>query len=554
MKRFIFFVAVVMMMCGTVNAGINYYDFTQTTAEGQELAYIIDSDSTVFVGAPGKSPVTIDTIIVPSSVTYLGDTYTVIGLADQAFSFCTDVKRVILPESLTIIGMDAFESCYSIDSIIVPDAVTDIRGNAFSDCIAMEVLVIGKGVTNMGSNMILGTNSLTKVNYTGTVDQWNDIVFGGGSCNPIGKLHQLYINDTLLTDLVFESAANVTNAFSGCWGIQSITFAKNTTSIANSAFKNCTGLLSLYLGDSVISVGAYAFQNCTSLKTVTIASSVQTIGNFAFSGCAGLEEVTFLRTEPPVFSSNIFSSAQSGVQINVPCGALESYTSKLPSSFTNIVEGGQTPAYSVESDNKSQGTVMIMQEPVCPDFGMVFKAIPNTGYHFSVWSDGDSTNPRVLLLTQDTALIAYFEANVYSVTALSNNADYGTVEGGGTAKYLDTVVLTAIPGNNCDFVWWDDGNTNNPRTIVVTQDTVLTALFAPVTDGIDGVEHGGVTVSVIDRQIVVAGADGVRKEIFDVCGRRLYSSICGVGTYTVPAPGMYLLHVGESKTIRIMVL
>lgn len=548
----IMFVAALVMMCGIVKAGMYEYDFTQTTAEGLELAYIIVDDSTVYVGVPGKVAVTLDTVIVPSTVTYLGVTYTVRGLAAEAFSLSDGIKRVVLPSSLNVIGNSAFSDCYSIDTIVVPDAVTDIKESAFQNCTSLVVLVIGKGVVSMGNQMILGTNSLVKVNYMGKADQWNAISFGTSSSNPIAKLHQLYINDTLLTDLVFDTATTVTAAFKGCWSIQSITFGKSTTNIVNSAFKECKGLTSLYLGDSIVSVGINAFQDCTGLKSVTISSSVKSIGSNAFYRCTGLEEITFKGTNPPDFGSNAFQQVPDSVLIYVPCGTFDSYKAKLPSTFINIID--DMPIYSIMSNDESRGTVEVTKEPSCLDLEMVFNAIPAKGYHFSAWSDGNTANPRALGLNKDTALIAYFEPDEYSVIVLSSNADYGSVEGGGTAKYLDTVFLTATPASNCVFVRWEDGDTSNPRSIVVMSDTVLTALFTPVTDGIDEVDRNEVAVTVAGRQVVVIGTDGVRKEIFDVYGRRLYSTKSVRGIYTAPASGVYLLLVGESRTLRIVVL
>ncbi len=105
-------------------------------------------------------------------------------------------------------------------------------------------------------------------------------------------------------------------------------------------------------------------------------------------------------------------------------------------------------------------------------------ATANYGYHFLHWNDGDTTNPRVITLTQDTLLTAYFAKNWYSVIAISDNDTMGYVSGGDTMEYLDSVSLTATSNHGYHFSSWNDGDTNNPRVVCITQDTSFMALFA----------------------------------------------------------------------------
>ena len=128
-------------------------------------------------------------------------------------------------------------------------------------------------------------------------------------------------------------------------------------------------------------------------------------------------------------------------------------------------------------------------------------------YRFSHWNDGDTTNPRTILVMQDTAFTAYFEAApTYDIAVRSNDTTMGYAElqrwygihGGSvvphagddaTHLYLvvgsdttycegDTIRLraTAYPGY---YFWgWDDSVRANPRCVTVTQDTVVTAIFS----------------------------------------------------------------------------
>ena len=80
----------------------------------------------------------------------------------------------------------------------------------------------------------------------------------------------------------------------------------------------------------------------------------------------------------------------------------------------------------------------------------------------------------------DSTITAYFEATIlqYTITATSADPAMGTVTGGGTYAGGTTATLTATANDGYHFVQWQDGNTQNPRTITVTGDATYTATFA----------------------------------------------------------------------------
>lgn len=106
------------------------------------------------------------------------------------------------------------------------------------------------------------------------------------------------------------------------------------------------------------------------------------------------------------------------------------------------------------------------------------RANANYGYHFTQWNDGDTNNPRVIILTQDTSFTAMFAKNQYTLTVSCNDTTLGTVVGDGTYDYLDTVAISATAIDHYHFVRWDDGNTLNPRNIIVNSDISRSAIFA----------------------------------------------------------------------------
>ena len=103
-------------------------------------------------------------------------------------------------------------------------------------------------------------------------------------------------------------------------------------------------------------------------------------------------------------------------------------------------------------------------------------AVPENKYRrFVRWSDGNTDNPRLVTITNDTTLTAVFAFYQYTVGI---SAEDGTIEGGGMYDHNSTATLTAIADKHYHFTQWSDGNTDNPRLVTVTQDTIFTAEFA----------------------------------------------------------------------------
>lgn len=105
------------------------------------------------------------------------------------------------------------------------------------------------------------------------------------------------------------------------------------------------------------------------------------------------------------------------------------------------------------------------------------EAVPNAGYEFLQWHDSITDNPRDILFTQDTTFTAYFGLAEYTITTAVTPEGTGTVTGAGTYPYGDTIELVATPILGYAFISWNDGNVDNPRTIIVTESQTFTAQF-----------------------------------------------------------------------------
>ena len=105
-------------------------------------------------------------------------------------------------------------------------------------------------------------------------------------------------------------------------------------------------------------------------------------------------------------------------------------------------------------------------------------ATAGPGYGFVSWGDGNPSNPRDIVVTQDSTFVALFVLQQYTITVESSNPEWGSVSGGGTYYYGDTIEIAATPNLGHVFMCWDDGNMDNPREIIVTESRTYTAFFS----------------------------------------------------------------------------
>ena len=283
-------------------------------------------------------------IIIPDSVT---------SIRNSAFRGCSSLTSIIIPDSVTSIGAGAFEYCYDLTSIEIPDSVTSIGDYAFQNTAYYnDESNWGKGVLYIGNHLIDAQNTLsgayTVKNGTKTIavgafadcSSLTSIVIPD-SVTSIGdyafeccrSLTSIEIPDsvTSIGNSAFQSCSSLTNitigdgvtsigygTFWGCSSLTNIVIPDGVTNIGYGAFEYCYDLTSIVIPDSVTCIGEYAFFRCSSLISVEIPGSVTSIGDYAFSGCSRLTSVTFANTDEWWYASN--STATSGR--NIPGVAL----------------------------------------------------------------------------------------------------------------------------------------------------------------------------------------------------------------------------------------
>ena len=293
-------------------------------------------------------------------------------------------------------------------------------------------------------------------------------------------------------------------AFSGCSSLTSITIPNSVTSIGGGAFASCTSLTSITIPNSVTSIGNSAFEGCSSLTSITIPNSVTSIGYEAFYNCSRLTSITCLGSTPPKASD--LGANTSTCTLIVPKVAYSSYLRHAYwGQFLNIE--------TIDVDYKKLTAITNNDEWGVVEGGGYYDngdeatltATANSGYRFVKWSDEVTDNPRTVVVTQDSTFTAIFEANTFAITTSVNDDAMGSVTEGGEYTYGAEITLTATANSGYRFTQWSDGNTENPRTIIVTENKTYTAEFEvetfTITTASEVPSMGGVKVTLTAEPI-----------------------------------------------------
>ncbi len=110
-------------------------------------------------------------------------------------------------------------------------------------------------------------------------------------------------------------------------------------------------------------------------------------------------------------------------------------------------------------------------------------ATPTQNYTFQRWSDGNTLNPRNLVMDRDYQLQPVFVYDQhYRLTANVSPTYRGQVNGRGMYRPGETAHLVAEPSNGWEFDHWEDqpDNHNPERDVVMNGDVTLTAVFVAI--------------------------------------------------------------------------
>ena len=483
-------------------ATLQLFAITDFTIDG--IGYTKLGGDSVEVGE--NSGITGD-VVIPATVTNGTKTYRGVAIGGSAFAYCSGLTSVTIGNSVTSIGGSAFAYCSGLTSVTIGNSVTSIGGSAFAYCSGLTSTTIPNSVTIIKDHVFESCRNLNSVNIPNSITSIGEGAFG--SC-------------TSLTSIVLpNSVTTIDNWAFASSGLTSITIPNSVTSIGSSVFGNCISLTSVTIPNSVTSIGSNVFENtaistpvyndhlfiylpysysgeyiipegittivakafyehnnltnivlptslrnikeyaiygCRNISSIIIPANVDTIEREAFNGCVDLVDVYLYAVKPPYVGysswSDYYNAFTSNPTIHLACGV--DYAAYQNSTWSNYNLEYPEPNYTLTlSSDTTQGTIRTRRALSCNNDTAVIYAQANAGYHFTSWSDGNTDNPRTVIMTQDKTLHANFAVSLYTFTATANDAARGTVTANsGSYQYGTELTMSATPAEHYFLDHW----------------------------------------------------------------------------------------------------
>ena len=316
-----------------------------------------------------------------SSIEILNIPDEILNIGDYAFYGCTNIVRfnsdeeyvLNTPSKCETIGEYAFGMLSKIKEVVVSDTVTSIGDYVFTMMIALEELSIPYIPNNESFDVGIGK-------IFSYLDEAIDEMYAGGARN--SGDYKYYIPTSLKIVNITKSTYIPGYAFYGCTSIEKINLHKDVQNIGNYAFYGCTNIVRFNSDEEYVlntpskceTIGKYAFGMLSKIKKVIVCDTVTSIGDYVFDRMIALEELSI-----PYIPNNestyvgigkIFSYSNNSISEMYIGGARDSSGYQkyyIPTSLTiiNITKSTDIPGYAfygcknVEVVNIPEGTLNI---------------------------------------------------------------------------------------------------------------------------------------------------------------------------------------------------
>ena len=454
------------------------------------------------------------------------------SIGGDAFSGCSSLTSITIPNSVTSIGDYAFYECFSLTSITIPNSVTSIGERAFSTCSALTSITIPNSVTSIGYYAFSNCSSLTSITIPNSVTS-----IGSGAFSDCSQVIVECTTPPTIESGTFKSDAGIfvpCSAFdtylqTAVWqflDLKGLNYTVNLSATeggkANLTTTDCDSNTATIeaVAERLYKFIQWSDGNTDNPRTLTLTQdttlkaefeptpsySVTLRGNrirgyYQYNNDWGdISESWF------GYDSEVNISVHEGLSVyfyenNMSCGTWLGWSDGVTdyertitiTSDTVITSLFDVPTYQVNISATANGSLIYYGEPIdgiettmtdCDGNGEWIDeicAVPDEGYYFTGWSDGNSDQCRDIYITSDTTIVANF-AEKQQVQVLvgveSACKNMGTVSGSGIFHQYDVVTITATPNSGYHFVEWSDGNSHANREIYLTSDTTLFATFA----------------------------------------------------------------------------
>lgn len=411
------------------------------------------------------------TLMIPSTVEYMGDTYYVTEIEDYAFSGQVSAANVMSygndgGKHLAKIGAHAFDGCIRMDEVSLNSTVLDTIGDAaFKNCKLMTIFELWtEEPPVLGTDAFYGDTYLNHINVeTYSVDAYQAATGWSAYASMIAAMYSL---PSVGEQFFFHNQMTT--------GIYEVTYASNIRKEAKVLPYNAEvnaiypttfeGTLVIpeeadYIHNSysVTGIGANAYKDSTRFNMVLLPQGVKTIETGAFRNCTGVEKVFFLWDDPTTVTwadanqgLDFKTAASHGTQIFVPQGRLAEYQEWAPAWADCMFEGELFDVTASQDPNNNlrhyctfydSTTDYLLPPSVWANVGVV------SGGEFRIWPikfDGE-------ILPRGTAVVLESETPTYRLIPTGNTEPLYT--GPNDLIGTDVTIPRTSVGNNGENVY-----------------------------------------------------------------------------------------------------
>ena len=368
-----------------------------------------------------------------------------------------------------------------------------------------------------------------------------DLTYGVISTNP----PQVEVNDANLS----ITTTNIP---------ETVTYNETTysvTSIEEWAFYNCSSLTSVTIANSVISIGNGTFYNCRSLTYISIGNSLTYIGYDAFYNCSSLNTLNFNAINCNDFYnlSPFFDCPITTINIGDSVQRIPNRFAKELSSLTSVNIGNNVTSIGTkafEGCSSLQNITCLATNPPTLEDNTVF---PNPNTATLIVPCGSSEDYSTS--TWNMFFAGRISENGYNVEVSVNDETFGSVA---VESDCATGTLTAIANEGYRFVIWNDGNTDNPRTVALTSDTAFTAIFALIDESsLLEAETESISFFPNPTKSEITFSQAIEKvEVIDLTGKAIltFTNAKTINVESLPSGAYYLRLTNNDKAIMQKVI
>ena len=372
-KLFFLFIISLLSLSGSAQTEVDglWYDLNNDTAP---TATVTSSQGEIYSGE----------IVIPSTITVDGVTYTVNRIEGNAFSG-SYITRIELPASLTSIGDYAFNGCENLVSVVShirdPFAVTKYTFSYRIEFIddteritpSYATLYVPEGtlatyqsaagwdmfstiyegepqtVTIDGINYLYATASKTAIVINGDYSSLTTLTIPGtievaGENYTVKSIGSSAFRESNLESLIISSGVEVIGnwAFGRSWNLKELELPSTLRSIGDYAFDNCYNINSIIIPNGVTKIGSFAFWACHSARVIELPATISELGADAFANCSGLTTVISRIRSPFMISKRVFALTWNSYWDSEQQKTVYEYT---PSDASLYVPEGTLAAY-----------------------------------------------------------------------------------------------------------------------------------------------------------------------------------------------------------------